>query len=191
MVDHIGTQELRTRRLLLRKFRKGDAEMMYRNYTSDPEVTRYLTWPPHASVEVTGQFLDYVLGQYAAENGYSWAIVYEGEVVGSISVVNMSLDDECCEVGYCLSRSLWDRGIMTEALKAVLGFLLDTARFNCVSAYHDEANPASGRVMQKAGMSRDGVLRARKKYADGTHHDFVYYSILNSEYREKMSEYFV
>ena len=186
MVKHIGTREIATPRLLLRKFRKDDAEMMYRNYASDPEVTRYLTWPPHASADVTRQFVDYVLGRYETENGYDWAIVYEGEVVGSIGVVSISEKDEYCEVGYCLSRKLWGRGIMPEALKAVVGFLFNVADFNCVCAYHDAANPASGKVMQKAGMKRDGILRARKKYHDGEYHDFVYYSILKSEYQESI-----
>ena len=177
-----GTQRLVTQRLVLRKFEIGDQAQMYANYTSDPEVTRYLTWDAHPSEEVTAQFLQYVLGKYESADTYEWAIEYEGTLIGSISVVNMSLEDEYCEVGYCIGKKWWGMGITTEALGAVLEFLFAQAGFNCVCARHDAANPASGRVMVKAGMRREGALRARKKHKDGNYHDVIYYSILKDEF---------
>ena len=53
MLQHKGTQLLETPRLMLRKFTMDDAQVMYENWASDPEVTKFLTWPPHNSVEVT------------------------------------------------------------------------------------------------------------------------------------------
>lgn len=184
MVNHIGTQEIRTGRLLLRKFREGDAGMMYRNYTSDSEVTRFLTWPTHPSEEVTNGFLQYVLGCYANENAYEWAVEFDGEIIGSISVVSLSLDDELCEIGYCYGKKWWGKGIGTEALNAVIKFLFESCNFNCISACHAKENPASGKVMLKCGMKYEGTLRARKKSKEGGYHDILYYSILKDEYQE-------
>ena len=183
MINLIGTQTIHTERLLLRKFREGDAAVMYRNYTSDPNVTRYTSWPTHPSQDVTEQFLAYQLGRYADDSGFVWAIEFDGEIVGSIDVISMSKKNEHCEIGYCLGSKWWNKGIMTEALRAVEGYLFDKAGFHCVCACHHENNPASGRVMEKAGMQYEGTLRARKKNADGTFGSIKYYSILKEEFQ--------
>ena len=52
-MKHLGTKTIETKRLILRKFTLNDAEVMYQNWASEPEVTKYLTWQPHESVEVT------------------------------------------------------------------------------------------------------------------------------------------
>jgi len=62
-------------------------------------------------------------------------------------------------MGYCMSRAYWRRGIMAEALSALIGFLFDEVGFNRIEADHDPNNPASGRVMEKAGMTFEGTMR--------------------------------
>ena len=183
-MNHLGTVELRTPRLLLRRFRQGDAEQMFRNYTSDDEVTRFLTWPTHTSEEGTQGYLDMVLAEYESEKTYRWAIVFEGEVIGCIDVVDMSERNERCEIGYCMGRKWWNRGIMTEALNAVMDFLFNRVGVYHIMARHATANPASGRVMQKCGMKPQGVLRAMDKIGD-TFYDCAYYSILRDEYQNR------
>ena len=74
-MKHCGTQIIETERLLLRRFSKDDAEAMYRNWASDPEVTKYLTWPPHISVNVSRAVLEDWAASYSQENYYQWAIV--------------------------------------------------------------------------------------------------------------------
>ncbi|HEY8392736.1 MAG TPA: GNAT family protein [Capillibacterium sp.] len=64
-----------------------------------------------------------------------------------------------CEIGYCLSKRYWNQGIMTEALKAVIAYLIKEVGFKRVQAVHQVENPASGRVMIKAGMKHEGRLR--------------------------------
>ena len=63
-MNHKGTQVIETKRLVLRPFRISDAQKMYDNWASDPEVTKFLTWPTHASVEVAGQVLAYWCNRY-------------------------------------------------------------------------------------------------------------------------------
>ncbi|KXT71728.1 acetyltransferase, GNAT family [Streptococcus gordonii] len=85
-----------------------------------------------------------------------------------------------CEVGYILSKDYWGQGLMTEALKAVLNYLLQDAGFNRVTARFVTANPASGRVMSKAGMSYEGTFR-QVVFHKGQVKDFSVYGILTSD----------
>lgn len=75
MPTHKGTQTLKTSRLILRKAVLADAQPMYGNWASDPEVTRFLTWPAHDSVETTRRILESWIEGYAKDNYYQWMIV--------------------------------------------------------------------------------------------------------------------
>lgn len=77
----------------------------------------------------------------------------------------MWVDDrsDSAEVGYSLSRTYWNQGLMTEALKVVLQCGFSDLRLNRIEAQHDVRNPASGKVMEKCGMRKEGILRSRIK----------------------------
>lgn len=160
-MKHLGTKQLETQRLILRRFVKTDAEPMYRNWASDPEVTKYLTWPTHESIEVSQWVVDDWISHYSEDAYYQWAIVPKdvGEPIGSIAVV--SHDDRMAkvEIGYCIGKNWWHRGYMTEALNAVIGFFFDKVGVYRVQACHDPNNPHSGAVMQKCGMTYEGTQR--------------------------------
>jgi len=114
---------------------------------------------------------------------YKWAICLKenpDSVIGDISMVDMDEAVNACEVGYILSKDYWGQGLMTEALKAVLIYLLQDARFNRVTARFVRANPASGRVMAKAGMSYEGTFR-QAVFHKGLVKDFSVYGILKSD----------
>ena len=85
---------------------------------------------------------------------YHWAIVWRetGVVIGDISVPTADMRSQWAEVGYCLSRAFWGRGIMTEALSAVIDFLIGKVGFLRIEAKHATENVASGRVMEKCGF---------------------------------------
>lgn len=161
MLNHQGTQLIKTQRLVLRKFTMQDAEMMFANWANDPLVTRYMTWEPHGQLENTRGIIGGWLAEYGNSNFYHWAIVSKSNMqpVGSLGCVAASERDMCCELGYCLSRSLWNQGLTSEALRAVISFLFHPVGFNRIQAKHHIANPASGKVMQKAGMVYEGTLR--------------------------------
>ena len=181
-MNKTGTVTLETNRLTLRRFTPADAQDMFDNWASDPTVTRFLTWPAHPSVEVTGRVIaDWVK---AYENGeyFNWAIALKdsGRVIGNIAVVNLNESADAAEIGYCLGRAYWNRGIMTEALKVVTCYLFDTVGLNRVAACHDANNPASGRVMEKAGMKTEGILRQSQRNNSGIC-DAVWHSIVRSD----------
>ncbi len=90
---HCGTKRLETERLILRRFVTEDAEAMYRNWASDREVTKYLTWRPHGSVDASKAVLKDWVAQYASESFYHWAIVPKGngdQPIGSIGAVSLN-----------------------------------------------------------------------------------------------------
>lgn len=156
-----GTVRLETDRLVLRRFVAEDAGCMFRNWASDEEVTRYLTWPAHENTGVTAYVLNDWIPRYENSDYYNWAIELKetGEAVGNISVVELNESIEEASVGYCLGRKYWGQGIMPEALGEVIAFLFDEVQLNRVQAGHDVNNPKSGRVMEKAGMKYEGTFR--------------------------------
>ena len=182
-MNQSGTQPLETSRLILRKFTIEDAQDMYNNWASDAEVTRFLTWPAHSSPEVTKGVLSVWISHYDEPDFYNWAIEWKktGRVIGNISVVKQTRDgSDSADIGFCMSRPLWGQGIMAEALKSVIRFLFDHEGFRRVAACHDIRNPRSGRVMEKAGMRKEGIWRNAGKNNSGIH-DLVWHALLRNE----------
>ena len=172
----IGTQSFETKRLLLRPFLESDAQAMYDNWASRPDNLLHVTWDAHESPDVTQQSIAHL-------DFYKWAICLKenpDSVIGDISVVDRDDTVNACEVGYILSKDYWGQGLMTEALKAVLNYLLQDAEFNRVTARFVTANAASGRVMAKAGMSYEGTFR-QAVFHKGQVKDFSIYGILKSD----------
>ncbi|MDF2631895.1 MAG: GCN5-related N-acetyltransferase [Caproiciproducens sp.] len=183
-MNNIGTQEIVTERLILRQFTVDDAKDMYENWAKDSEVTKYLRWPPHTNVDVSRGLLRQWAASYTGLSYYSWAIVLRENnmAIGSIGIMAVGETDESGEIGYCMGKNWWGKGFMTEALKAILRFSFEEVGFNRLEASHSVNNPASGRVMQKAGMKFEGIARQKYK-ANLGFQDCKIYSILKQEYR--------
>ena len=160
-MHHLGTQPLRTERLLLRPFTVDDAHAMYCNWASDPLVTSFLTWPTHSDETVTRAYLTQVAEGYAQPERYQWGmqLLESGELIGTIAVVGDTPATCSADIGYCMGRAWWGQGLMAEALCAVRDFLFDHVGYLRLTAGHDVENPRSGRVMEKAGMRKIGVVR--------------------------------
>ena len=177
-----GTQTIETKRLILRRFRLEDAEDMYNNWASDPEVSKFLTWPPHESVDFTRELLKGWIEEYEDGSYFNWVMENKetGHAIGNISVVQFKEKAQAAEIGFCMSRAYWGQGYMPEALTAVMDYLFDVVGLNRVAACHDSNNPKSGRVMEKAGMKLEGTLRAAGYNNQGIS-DKVYHSMIRSD----------
>ena len=160
-MQHQGTKTLETERLILRKFTMADAEAMYFNWASDEDVTKYLTWPHHESIDTTRHVLEDWISHYQNDDYYQWAIVLKKtkEPIGSISIVESNEEVSMVEVGYCIGKQWWHQGYTSEALEAVIRFLFAEVCANRIQAKHDIHNPDSGKVMAKCGMQYEGILR--------------------------------
>ena len=149
---------LETERLRLRKPRLADAEVIFSEYASDPEVTRYVSWHAHGSVNETRDYVRACLAAWDVGRAFHWVIERKeddqllGMLVARIDVCKW-------ELGYVLARSSWGRGYMTEALKRIIDWTLNQEEVYRVWAVCDVDNLASARVMEKAGMQREGILR--------------------------------
>ena len=181
-MEHKGTVILETPRLILRRARREDAEAMFRNWASDPEVTKFLTWPTYVRVEDAYPILDIWTAGYAALSFYHWMIVSKetGEPIGSIGIVSENEQAGKAEIGYCIGRAWWHRGIMTEALQAVMNFLFDEVGYQRLEAKHDPRNPHSGAVMRKCGMTYEGTHRQAERNNQGIC-DVCVYALLARE----------
>ena len=174
---------LETDRLILRKMTPDDAEAMFA-YASDPEVTRYVSWELHRSIEDSRAFLELALGKYEGGEEPNWGIVYRGDhrFVGACGLVSWEAEHGRAEVGFVLSREYWGRGLMPEAVRALIRFGFDTMNLNRIEARCIVENTASARVMEKAGMAYEGTLRQRE-YIKGAYRDMKLYAILKEESR--------
>jgi [ribosomal protein S5]-alanine N-acetyltransferase len=176
--------ELETGRLLLRRMRLDDAEAMFA-YASDPEVTRYVLWDTHRSIEDSKAFLRSATEGYERGDFGGWGVVLKdsGAFVGTCGVdVNYAPEHTRAELGYVLSRDHWGRGLMTEAVRAVIRFSFRRMELNRIQARCIAENTASARVMEKAGMTYEGTLR-ESEFIKGAYRNMKLYSILRREFR--------
>jgi [ribosomal protein S5]-alanine N-acetyltransferase len=144
--------------LILRKPTSGDAEAIFSHYAQDPEVTRFLLWRPHASLHDTHMFLSACLKNWEGESDFTWAIERPGES-GVIGMIGAQIDQHGANLGYVLMRPEWNKGYITEAVKALSDVLLTLDSVYRVWAVCDVENTASARVLEKSGMTCEGILR--------------------------------
>ena len=186
-MKHCGTKELETERLILRRFVIDDAAAMYKNWASDGEVTKFLTWPTHTGVEDSKAILEDWAASYRNENYYQWAIVLkenDSEPIGGIGAVNINDDLSIIHIGYCLGQQWWHCGVMSEALNAVIKFFFNQVEANRIEGRHDSRNPRSGMVMRRCGMKYEGTMRSSDRNNHGIC-DACWYGILRKEYLNK------
>ncbi|MCM3664986.1 GNAT family N-acetyltransferase [Mesobacillus subterraneus] len=170
---------LETERLILRKIKREDVEDIH-TYASDPDVSKFVFWDSHQSLSATEDYVDFILGLY--ENGKiaPWGIQHkeDGKLIGTIDFVSWQTQHKTAEMGYALSKDYWGRGIATEAAMELIRFGFNNMELVRIQAKCLVANTGSERVMEKAGMSFEGVLR-KFIFIKGVHYDVKMYSILN------------
>ncbi len=184
---HKGTKKLDTNRLILRRFKIEDANDMYNNWASNPNVSKYVTWSPHKDVNDTKKLLEEWIKNYDEIDTYKWVVEIKDtkEIMGSIDVVSKKfLEFGVCEIGYCYGEKYWNKGYATECLEAVMKYLFDECDAYVICAEHLSENPASGRVMIKSGLKYEGTLRSRYVDPDGIRNDLLSYSITKDEYKK-------
>jgi RimJ/RimL family protein N-acetyltransferase len=145
-------------RLILRKPRMEDAPVIFKDYAQDPEVTRYLSWKPHQNIREAEEFLLACGRLWREKKDFAYTITLKDDdrFMGMFGLHPMNL---MIEVGYALARPHWGKGYMTEALRAVIDWVFTQPDIFRVQAFCDVDNIGSARVMEKAGMEREGLLR--------------------------------
>lgn len=178
-MKHLGTLSLETDRLLLRPLKPDDAKAMYTNWATDKEVARYVTWAPHANLAETQELMAFWASQYDRPDFYTWGIELKatGQLIGTFAFVGVSDRDQVAELGYALGKNWWHQGYATEAGLAILAFGFDRLSLNRIQAVHDDRTPASGRVLEKLGMTYEGTIR-QARLVKGKFVTLCHYGIL-------------
>ncbi|WP_041701744.1 GNAT family N-acetyltransferase [Gottschalkia acidurici] len=183
-MNHLGTVQIETDRLILRKFDISDLHALFNNWGNDIEVTKFLTWPTIMSVETAESILSNWVDSYADKKFYQWAIVLKengDEPIGTINVVHMNEEIGMVHIGYCIGRNWWNKGIASEAFKGIIQFLIERVEVKRIESRHDPRNPSSGKVMLKCGLKFEGTLRNADINNQGIC-DASMYSLLKEDY---------
>lgn len=150
-MNNKGTVRLETDRLVLRRFTMEDAEEVFKNWGSDDEVTKFVRWSTHKSIDDTKAYLETVMEKYR-NNQFEWALSLKetGELIGAM--VAFVSEDGRYEMGYNIAKKHWRKGYTTEALKEVMKYLINDVGIKKFRCSHAKLNPASGAVIQKVGF---------------------------------------
>jgi ribosomal-protein-alanine N-acetyltransferase len=175
---------IETVRLRLRPMRIEDAADLF-TYAADPLISRYTVWDYHTTIDDSRRFLNCVLQNYREGRLENWGIAdkVSDKLIGTIGFYSWDPDHGKAEIHYALSMDYAGRGLMTEAVAAVLQFGFERMGLNRIQANCMLENTGSERVMQKAGMSFEGIMR-EGVFAKGRYQDLKTYAILKKEWEK-------
>ena len=153
MPEHIHTE-----RLHLRVPQMDDAVAIFQGWAQDHEVTRYLTWRPHERIEQTQEFVRSCLSAWEHGRRFPYMITLKenGNIIG---MIDPRMEGHKVGIGYGLARAHWGKGYVTEATRAIIDWAFQQPSIHRVYATTDVDNIASRRVLEKAGMQCEGILR--------------------------------
>ena len=181
-VDTRPPARILTERLTLRLPEPDDAPAMFDAWSSDPEVTHFLSWRPHERVDQASAHITRSREGWERGDGFVWFLERNDSraVIGSIA----AWPGHGVALGYVLAKREWSRGFMTESVRVVAEWYLTRAKVARVWATCDPDNRASARVLEKAGFELEGTLRRweeRPNLAIPGPHDALCYSRIRSE----------
>ena len=178
---------LRTSRTVLRRAVEADAEDLFEG-TSDPEVARYTSWAPHASIEDTRAVIRRWLERYRTGQVSPWVVevAADGKCIGTCGFIAWSVPQARAEIGYAIARAYWNRGLVTEAVREILRFGFEVMGLNRIQATCEPGNDASARVLEKVGLAYEGTLRDYV-YDKGAFHDLRMYALLKRDWANAAS----
>jgi ribosomal-protein-alanine N-acetyltransferase len=149
----------KSNRLALRPPAATDAGRLFTDYTSDPQIVRWLPWQRHRSVEETSALINQSAEADAARSSYLFAIVSQEDQATPLGLLNFGGNGHCVSLGFGLVRYSWGRGYAKEVARAAVEWLLCQPPVWRVWAYCDTENTASVRVLEQAGMTCEGMAR--------------------------------
>lgn len=149
----MDTPILETERLILRPLSLNDAEHIFKTWTSDPDVEKYMIWDLHQSINDTISWLKTEVAELTSNNNYTWGMVFKenNELFGTISIHRKDTSD-VFTLGYNIAKSYWGNGFTTEAGKTVLDFASSKLNIKKFFCRHADENIASMKVMKKLGF---------------------------------------
>lgn len=149
---------IQTERLTLCKPLMDDARAIFETWAQNSEVTRTMTWAPHEDIEVTYSVLRRMIDAWKQGARYTYMVI-EKESNQAVGMIEIRVDGHKAEIGYVLARAYWSKGYMTEAAQALVNWAFRQPEIYRVYATTSVDNIGSQRVMEKIGMTREGLMR--------------------------------
>ena len=190
MLTHVGTKTIETKRLILRRFEYSDIDSMLRNWIADEQTQWDYGEPYYSTPEaVKGLFDTKYIVSYSKDDYYRWAVIEKesGECIGQIAYFSVDTDNQHGEIEYVIGPAFQGKGYATEMTRAVIGFGFEKINFNRIEIDCRTENEASRRVIEKCGLTYEGVFRDffwRKDHFEGRR----VFSILKSEWKNSLKE---
>ena len=160
------TPTLETDRIILRPLKVSDAETIYKGWTTDPDVAKYMRWNLHESVDTTAAWLTEVEANLSSETVYDWGFVLKSPQAGTLETGELFgaggiyYDDEfgMFELGYNIMKKYWGYGLTVEASQAIIDFAVTELNAKKFLARYVQGNDGSRRVLEKLGFvyQKDG-----------------------------------
>jgi [ribosomal protein S5]-alanine N-acetyltransferase len=174
---------LDTARLKLRPLFEEDVDAVY-EYSSDPDITQFLLWYTHRTKDDSFSFIKFARDEFDKRSSIIWGIELRAErkIIGTIDLRNYNSIHRCGEIGYVIRKNYWNKGFVTEAIKAVIDYGFRELNLNRVEAHCEHENTGSWRAMEKSGMKYEGSLR-EKVYIKDRFRTMKMYSILKKEWK--------
>ncbi len=179
----IGTNTIETYRLILRRFEYEDASDMLELWVSKPEIQYLYSEPVYTTIEEVNELLKSYINSYENMNYYRWAIIDKltHRCVGQIAFYFVDIKNHFAEIEYCIATDFQNKGLMTEAVEAIIKYGFEKIVFHKIQISTKSINAQSKRVIEKCGFIYEGTLRDYFFY-NGDYIDRLYYSMLRKEY---------
>lgn len=170
--------ELRTTRLHLRELNRNDVQALF-EMRKDEALMEHIGKRRASTLQDAADLLERTINDRKENNGLTWALTLkdQDEMIGTIGYYRLQKEHYRGEVGYMLMQEHWGKGLMTEALEAVVQFGFNGMGFHSIEAVTDPANERSNRLLQRAGFVREGLFK-QNYYFDGRFYDSAVYSKL-------------
>ncbi len=174
---HIGTIDIETKRVILRKFRLDDTTNMFNNWANSDLVTRYLSWNPYTEMKQCEEYIKKVINQYNEKSFYNWAIELKeiGEVIGSVSV-NIQEKLSCAHISFCIGHKWWNQRIMQEIVTNLVPVFLEEIQVERLESCYESGNNTAGKVLLRAGFQAEAIQRKSYLGKEGAS-DMIWFSI--------------
>lgn len=173
---------LETERLILREMTLDDKEDIFKNF-SDEKVTKYFFMKPFTTAEESQKIIKRAKDLFEKENGIQWGIVLKdgNTLIGTCGYETWIKENFRGELGYDLRQSYWGKGIMSEALRAVIQYGFETLELNRIEVTTRSDNKRSINMLYRLGFKKEGVIR-EAVYWEGTFYDQLLFSLLKKEW---------
>lgn len=182
---NLGTKKLTAQRVILRPFVLDDAEDMFMNWANDTDVTKYLSWEAHESVDVTRKYILSLRERYKDNEFYNWGIELKEirQVIGSISA-RCNSKTQSVHISYCIGKLWWNKKITREAVQAVTQFFMEEVNVNRIESCFEAGNITAGKVLLRCGFQGEGTLRQAYYGVQGIT-NLTWYAMLRDDYLRK------